>query len=169
MPTANYVTIDGVAYSPKHPKAVAMRKQFSAGESVANSHAEMQPLGDSAQIKSCGLIRGSKESTPARAFVSTDEKKLNKTEKRFLDWLWQRALPGQYIGVQSITLKLADDCRYTPDFVTIFQGDIRAYEVKGFWRDDAKVKIKVAARMFPMRFVVVQWIKGQWQFSEVKP
>ncbi len=45
----------------------------------------------------------------------TEEEKLNKTERAFL--AHQRMLmPDRYIGIQNITLKLADDCRLTPDF-----------------------------------------------------
>jgi hypothetical protein len=50
------------------------------------------------------------------------------------------------------TLHLADQCRYTPDFmVELPDGTIEFHEVKG-WRfeDDALVKIKVAAEMFGM-------------------
>jgi hypothetical protein len=53
---------------------------------------------------------------------------------------------------EAVTLKLADDCRYTPDFMVIADDDVvEFHEVKGgFWRDDAKVKIRVAAQMYPM-------------------
>jgi len=30
------------------------------------------------------------------------------------------------------------------------------HEVKGFWQDDARVKIKVAADMYPFRFIAVK-------------
>ena len=108
-------------------------------------------------------------SRPVRPLLSTDEAKLNKTERAFLNWV--RTLPHTWIGVQSITLKLADDCRYTPDVVAVWTtGTITFYEVKGFWRDDARVKIKVAARMFLWaKFIAVQRIKGEWKFEEIKP
>jgi hypothetical protein len=32
----------------------------------------------------------------------------------------------------------------------------------GHWEDDARVKIKVAARLFPFRFFAFQWRKGEW-------
>src|ERR1051326_3404515 len=72
---------------------------------------------------------------------STDEAKLNKTERAYLSIL--RTERYSWIGIQCLTLKLADDCRYTPDLITIHTGLVQAREVKGFWRDDAKVKIKV--------------------------
>ena len=106
----------------------------------------------------------------ARPLLSTDEAKLNKTERAFLQFL-RVARSGCWIGVQNITLKLADDTRYTPDLSCVgTQGNLHFWEVKGFWRDDARVKIKVAARMFPWaRFTAVQRIKGEWKFEEIKP
>lgn len=63
-----------------------------------------------------------------------------------------------------LTLKLADDTRYTPDyFVELADGSLELHEVKGFWRDDARVKYNVAREMFPMfRFRVVKRIKREW-------
>lgn len=100
---------------------------------------------------------------------STDESKLNKTEKAYLGCLRHRGYP--WVGVQCITLKLGDDCRYTPDFwVLDASGNLGAREVKGFFRDDAKVKIKVAARLYPwIKFVVVTKDKAGWNESDVKP
>ena len=54
---------------------------------------------------------------------------------------------------EGMTLKLAKDTRYTPDFAVINKnGELEFHEVKGFMRDDALVKIKVAAEMFPFIF-----------------
>lgn len=104
---------------------------------------------------------------------STDEAKLNKTERAFLQWL--RAL-GEYrnIDCQAVTLKLGDDCRYTPDLTAIHcaTGARAAFEVKGFMRDDALVKLKVAARKFRwlFHFLLVRREKsGNWKITEVKP
>jgi hypothetical protein len=67
-------------------------------------------------------------------------------------------------GFEQITLKLAHDTRYTPDFwVQEDDGTITFVECKGFWREDAKVKIKVAAEMYPMfRFRAVRYSKKTW-------
>lgn len=103
------------------------------------------------------------------ATPSTDEERLNKTEKAYLAHL--RAHGFRWIGIQSLTLKLGDDCRYSPDFITIsISGELTAREVKGFFRDDAKVKIKVAARMFPwIKFIVVRKDKSGWTHEPMKP
>jgi hypothetical protein len=99
---------------------------------------------------------------------TTDEAKLNKTEKAYLAILRSRRY--EFVGVQCITLKLGDDCRYTPDFIVLNAGIITADEVKGFWRDDAKVKIKVAARMYPwIAFRVIQKNKAEWTVTLIKP
>jgi hypothetical protein len=34
-------------------------------------------------------------------------------------------------------------------------GSLECHEVKGFWADDARVKIKVAAEMYPFRFIAI--------------
>ena len=86
----------------------------------------------------------------------------------FLAYL--RQTNWQWIGIQSVTLKIGDNCRYTPDFPAIKAGTLTFFEVKGFWRDDARVKIKVAARTFPWaRFVAVRRKKGSWVFETIKP
>jgi hypothetical protein len=55
-----------------------------------------------------------------------------------------------------MTLKLAKDTRYTPDFMVMnANGEMEAHECKSIWRDDAKIKIKVASEKFPFRFVAV--------------
>jgi len=98
---------------------------------------------------------------------------MNKTEAEYA----QRLEYGKHTGAilwykfEAITLKLADDTRYTPDFaVLIAGGEFQLHEVKGFWQDDAKVKIKVAASMFPFRFIAVRKLPkkegGGWQNQE---
>jgi hypothetical protein len=103
---------------------------------------------------------------------STDEQRLNKLEKRFLTYL--RQYSGYTIWIQAFTFKLGDDCRYSPDFVVLDEtGKLTAYETKGFFRDDAKVKIKVAARMFRcIKFTVVTEPRGgfpKFHFHPINP
>lgn len=103
---------------------------------------------------------------------------MNKTEKEFADFL-QKELDAHKIHsyqFEAVTLKLADNCRYTPDFfVHNLDGYMTFYEVKGFWQDDARVKIKVASEKFPMfRFVAVKKVKAKdrlltgkhWEYEE---
>lgn len=100
---------------------------------------------------------------------SKDEQELNKTEAEYLFNL--RSMRYPFIGIKSITLKIGDDCRYTPDFVTYsIDRGICLHEVKGFMRDDALVKMKVVARMFPFwRLLLARKVKGAWSVTEVDP
>jgi hypothetical protein len=80
---------------------------------------------------------------------------MNKTEAAYAATLELRKAAGELLGYwyEAVTFKLAKDTRYTPDFlVQLADGTLEAHEVKGFWEDDARVKIKVAASMFPVLF-----------------
>lgn len=89
--------------------------------------------------------------------------KMNKTEAAYAQILEAMKRHGDLREwwFNSLTFLLADDTRYTPDFALIHpDGEMSFTEVKGFWRDDAKVKIKVAARQYPFRFEAVRKAKG---------
>lgn len=87
---------------------------------------------------------------------------MNQTESRYAELLEARKLRSEIISwdFESITLKLADGCRYTPDFaVWNADGTIELVDVKGAGPVDPKsrVKIKVAAERFPQFcFVMAQ-------------
>lgn len=84
---------------------------------------------------------------------------MNKTEKAyaaFLDTLiaCQDVLWWKFEGVK---LRLAGNTFYSPDFLVLrADGALECHEVKGFWQDDARVKIKVAADLYPMQFIAAQ-------------
>lgn len=79
--------------------------------------------------------------------------------KRNGDVLWYR--------FEGLKFRLADNTFYTPDFaVMVKDGSLEAHEVKGFWTDDARVKIKVAAEMYPIRFVAIKRVRGAWEVEE---
>jgi hypothetical protein len=83
----------------------------------------------------------------------------NKTEAAYQSDLEVLKFAGEIIwfAFERYTFRLADDTRYTPDFaVMAADGVLEFHEVKGFWRDDARVKIKVAADRFPHRFIAVK-------------
>jgi hypothetical protein len=98
---------------------------------------------------------------------------MNKTERRRAEELQAMKLRGEIVAwwFGAVTFKLADDTRYTPDFlVQECDGSLRCEEIKGFWRDDAKVKTKVFARCFPFPLVVLKKAaKGHgWAITEIK-
>lgn len=90
---------------------------------------------------------------------------MNKTEAnyaRYLDSL-RAAHEIAWYRFEGVKLRLADNTFYSPDFA-VMQGDgsMEMHEVKGFWTDDARVKIKVAAEMYPFRFVALKSKGNAW-------
>ncbi len=100
---------------------------------------------------------------------STDEEKLNKTERAYLWHLRKLNVPS--LRVQQVTLKLAHDCRLTVDFTYVnADGRMVFVDVKGFQREDALIKMKVAARQFPeFHFLIVKREKSGWVEWPVPP
>lgn len=84
---------------------------------------------------------------------------MNKLEARFALQLEAHRRNGEIDSYEfeGVTLKIGDDCRYTPDFFVVDNdGWIIFYETKGYFRDDAKAKIRSAAKQYPyFRFVLV--------------
>lgn len=85
---------------------------------------------------------------------------MNKTEQRYATRLDLLQKAGEIVsyGFEALKLRLADRTFYSPDFLVVTTEQIELHEVKGFWEEDARVKIKVAAEMFPcFAFCAVQW------------
>jgi hypothetical protein len=84
---------------------------------------------------------------------------MNKTEAAYAATLDARRHAGEvaWFKFEGIKLRLADNTFYTPDFaVMLADGALEMHEVKGFWQDDARAKIKIAAALFPLKFVGIQ-------------
>lgn len=94
---------------------------------------------------------------------------MNKTEKARAIELEAMKRTGKIAGwwFEKVTLKLADDTRYTPDFmIQENDGSIRFEETKGFWREDAKVKTKVAASLFPFPIRSLSKTSTGWAITD---
>lgn len=77
---------------------------------------------------------------------------MNETEKKLAKELETEKLLGQILGYhfEKIGLQLAPKTWYFPDFVVFMpDGTMHVIEVKGFLRDDAAAKYKIAVGMFP--------------------
>lgn len=84
---------------------------------------------------------------------------MNKTEAEYDALLDFRRMAGEIVWYkfEGLKLRLADSTFYTPDFaVMASDGVMECHEVKGFWTDDARVKIKVAASLYPFRFIALR-------------
>lgn len=99
---------------------------------------------------------------------------MNATERAYAADLEGRKLLGEVLEYhfEAVKLKLAPSTFYTPDFLVITRClEVECHEVKGFWEDDARVKIKVAAQTFPFKFVAAMPRKkkdgGGWAIEEI--
>lgn len=98
---------------------------------------------------------------------------LNKTEAEYLRYLNTRVMAGELSWIsahESIALTIAHGPKravYRPDFVVMnSSGRIEVHEVKGFWREAGRLRLKVAAGLYPFRFVAVTISRGRWNFEE---
>lgn len=81
---------------------------------------------------------------------------MNKTESGYSAHLALLQAAGEILWYrfEGVKLRLADNTFYTPDFAVLAaDGVIEMHEVKGFWQDDARAKIKIAADQYPFRFM----------------
>lgn len=101
---------------------------------------------------------------------------LNRLETAFLARLEHHYQHGAKILSQSITLKIGNGVRYTPDFVVVTQRKdfgigIEVWEVKGkhAW-EDSLIKLKVAAALFPwITFNLASGHAGTWRLQQILP
>lgn len=97
---------------------------------------------------------------------------MNSLERAYADRLAILKARGEIIDFdfEAIKLKLAKATFYTPDFIVYpTEGPLEIHEVKGFWEDDARVKIKVAAEKFPFIFKALTRQRGEWKTEEIAP
>lgn len=94
-------------------------------------------------------------------------------ERRYAQHLEARRMAGQIKrwDFEPVNLRLADRTFWMPDFRVIALDDTEEYhETKGFMREDANVKLKVAAKMHPYRFFLVREVPkskgGGWDLIE---
>jgi hypothetical protein len=97
---------------------------------------------------------------------------MNKTEQKMADELAIELAGGTILwwAFEGITLKLAHDCRLTPDFAILHtDGSLELRDTKGFMEDDARAKIAMAADKFWLfKFTVYEPTKGGWKIKQIK-
>jgi len=98
---------------------------------------------------------------------------MNKTETAYAAGLAMKMHAGAvaWYKFEGVKLRLADNTFYSPDFaVMLADGSMEMHEVKGFWHDDARAKIKIAADLYPFRFIAVtveaKKNGGGWKIEE---
>ena len=99
---------------------------------------------------------------------------MNKTESRYAGHLEKLRLAGVILDFcyEAFKLRLAHNTFYTPDFLVVSPSlpVLQFHEVKGFMRDDAAVKVKVAAQLYyQFRFIIVRAeAGGRWRMEEIQ-
>lgn len=96
---------------------------------------------------------------------------MNGTEQSYALHLQDLVAKGEVLWwtFESIRLRLAANTTLTVDFFVVRAGGaLEAHELKGkdkHWEDDARVKIKVAAELYPFQFYGVHRAGGEWQYE----
>ena len=99
---------------------------------------------------------------------------MNKTESDYAEYLNRLLMIGDIVWYkfEGVKFRLADNTFLSPDFIIMLpNGEIQIKEVKGFITDDANVKNKVCASMYPFRFFIVRKRAkkdgGGWEETEI--
>jgi hypothetical protein len=111
--------------------------------------------------------RTAKQKTQALGRLKPGE--MNKTEAAYNTHLAVMQFAGEILWYkfEGLKFRLADNTFYTPDFVVMkADGAIELHEIKGHWQDDARVKIKVAASLYPFHFIAVKKDGKGWQYEK---
>lgn len=94
---------------------------------------------------------------------------MNKTEAKYAqEVLYPMLLAGEILDYrfEPMKLRLAKNTFYTPDFIVIYKDRIAFHEVKGYARDDWRVKHKVCMELYPwFEFIVVKYQKKEWIYE----
>lgn len=122
--------------------------------------------------------QGTKRATPAQPDAKTEAKAtatgdraMNKTEAAYAAILEAKKMSGEILryDFEPETFRLADKTTYTPDF-RVVRADlgVEFHEVKGgFVREDAWIKLKIAAAWNPYRFFLAQYKRREWKVTRV--
>lgn len=117
------------------------------------------PIAAPAHLPAPAHTPGTKNKTEAA--YETEVLEVGKAAGVYLHWEFE------YLG-----LRLAKHTFYHPDYFVITPTHFEVHEVKGIWRDDARVKIKVAAQQSPwFKFYAVRKRKkadgGGWDVEYI--
>lgn len=97
---------------------------------------------------------------------------MNRTEAAYAAHLELLKASGDVLWwkFEGVKLRLAHNTFYTCDFMLLKRdGQIVMDEIKGFMTDDAAVKIKVAASIYPFQFRIIRKSGSMWKIINVGP
>lgn len=123
------------------------------------------------ELKQKKEVSASSESLKAKA--SQPRSTMNKTEAQYAEYLelLRRTNKIKMWKFHAVKLYLAETCWYETDFMVVNNDDeLEIHETKGFMRDDALVKFKVACAAYPFIFKMVKKIPakqgGGWDIRD---
>lgn len=144
-------------------------KDWTKMNLLADAFEKASNLAQEAHLDKMQLNSRVKCKTPVNGNFERDS--MNRLEARYADYLDGLLHSGEIVfwRYESMKLILADRCSYLPDFFVVrADGTPEFHETKGFWRDDARVKVKMAAKLFPcFVFYGVQWDKKRGWLMEL--
>lgn len=139
----------------------SVRGKMGAVETTGSAPGVSGRHGETAREGGNRKIEDGHRNTVARGAIR--ESGMNKLEAAYAQHLDVLQHAGEVIWwrYEAVGLRLADRTFYHPDFLVMMaDGTLEAHETKGFMRDDANVKLKVAASAFPFVFRLVKKQKG---------
>jgi hypothetical protein len=96
---------------------------------------------------------------------------MNKTEARYAAEVLAPQLAAGIIlqwEFEAIKLRIGVNCFYTPDFFVMSKnGEISLHECKGYMMDDALVKLRAVAEMWPFPVLLCRIVNGDWEIKEL--
>jgi hypothetical protein len=110
----------------------------------------------------------------AKGKVQARDRGMNKTEVKYAQHLQREKEAGRISAFwfEAWKIRIADNCTWLPDFVVIdSDGMIEWHDTKAWWKkanklgitDDAVVKMKAVAEIYPQVKVAATWeIDGIW-------
>jgi hypothetical protein len=138
-----------------------------------NLHRHSARMNEDMTVDEFNALRGKRKDFAKPARPKPERGVMNKTEQRMAaDLALEKACGAiRWWGFEAVKIRLADKTWYTPDFCIIHNdGSTEFRETKGHWEDDARVKFKVAAELFPWAlFTAYKRVEGGWDFETMKP
>ena len=133
---------------------------------LLKTNSQLKEIGQfSKKVESANRVSVPSETITAKGIPFAP--KMNKLETRYADYLELQKYLGKVIWWRFHPLKfrLANPaCWYEIDFCYLNTNyELIFVETKGFMREDAMIKLKVASEMFPnFPFQLVKWIDNNW-------
>ena len=153
-------------------QAIPVREIHAAGSLENWLRRQGATVAKNATTQSSMPVPSARGRAPKDLLAGYDAERMNKLEAKYAAYLEGLRRAGKIVfwKFEAVKFRLADRTWYTPDFYIMRpDGSIEIHEAKGFWEDDARVKIKAVAEQFPeFWFMAVQWKGGEWQVERFR-